>query len=78
MADLGESDFEEFLAAAAARLLQVHPDLSAEDAETFAAAAVPRIAGNDEGILTLVAQDGRILEVSLEDFDPYEILEGLG
>lgn len=78
MADLSESDFEAFLAAAAARLLQLHPELSAQDAEAFAAAAVPPIAGNDEGILTLVAEDGRLLEVSLEDFDPYEILEGVG
>ena len=78
MADLSESDFEAFIAAATVRLLELHPELSREDAEDFAAAAVPPISANDEGVLSLVTEDGRILDVSLEDFDPYEILDGSG
>lgn len=77
MADLSEADFEAFIAAAAARLLELHPELTAEEADDFAAAAVPPISANAEGVLTLVTEAGRTLEVALEDFDPYEVLEGL-
>ncbi len=77
MADLSTSSFAAFLGAASARLLELHPELSTEDAEDFAAAAVPPVHASDVGILTLEAEDGKTLEVSLDDFDPYEILETL-
>lgn len=77
MADLSQDDFASFVTAAAARLQELHPDLSTEDAQEFAGSAVPPVHASELGILTLVAEDGRTLEVSLEDFDPYEILEAL-
>ncbi len=78
MADLSSEAFDAFIAAAADRLQGIRPELTREEAEGFAAAAVPPMAMDTPGMIALAnPTSGKTLFLRLEDFDPYQILEAL-
>ncbi len=78
MADLSIEDFDAFIEVAADRLQELRPELTREEAEGFAAAAVPPVPMDTPGMIALAnPASGKTLFLRLQDFDPYQILEAL-